>query len=75
MTIEDKQALKEFLSGAGVVIGISAVLVVIVFVFFNQSVEETQKFKVVDEYKGCEVVRYAPDKTATYKYFLKCKDD
>jgi hypothetical protein len=33
-----------------------------------------QKFAVVDTYKGCEVVRYTPDQSARYTYFLDCKD-
>ena len=32
-----------------------------------------RKFKVVDTYKGCDVVRYTPDYSAKYAYFLDCK--
>jgi hypothetical protein len=32
-----------------------------------------QKFAVVDTYKDCEVVRYTPDNSARYTYFLDCK--
>jgi hypothetical protein len=32
-----------------------------------------QKFEVVDTYKGCAVVRYAPTNAARYTYFLDCK--
>ena len=31
-----------------------------------------KKFEVVDTYKGCDVVRYAPHQAAEYKYFLHC---
>jgi hypothetical protein len=31
-----------------------------------------QKFSVVDAYKGCDVVRYTPDNSAMYTYFLDC---
>jgi hypothetical protein len=31
-----------------------------------------QKFSVVDVYEGCEVVRYTPDNSARYSYFLDC---
>ena len=31
-----------------------------------------QKFSVVDVYEGCEVVRYTPDNSARYSYFLNC---
>ena len=32
-----------------------------------------QKFEVVDTYKECDVVRYTPDNSARYSYFLDCK--
>jgi hypothetical protein len=33
-----------------------------------------QKFAVVDRYNDrCEVVRYTPDNSARYTYFLDCK--
>ena len=31
-----------------------------------------EKFMVVDRYKGCDVVRYNPDHSARYSYFLDC---
>lgn len=34
-----------------------------------------QKFAVVDTYKGCDVVRYTPDNSARYSYFLDCKNE
>ena len=35
--------------------------------------EPEQKFEVVDNYKECDVVRYTPDNSARYSYFLDCK--
>ena len=32
-----------------------------------------ERFKVVDQYGPCEVVRYAPKNGANYAYFLDCK--
>jgi len=32
-----------------------------------------QKFAVVDRYKGCDVVEYAPPIAARYYYFLHCE--
>ena len=32
-----------------------------------------RKFEVVDTYNGCNVVRYTPDYSARYAYFLDCK--
>jgi len=31
-------------------------------------------FEVVDTYKGCDIVRYAPHQAATYKYLLHCEN-
>jgi hypothetical protein len=30
---------------------------------------------VVDTYKGCDIVRYAPHQVAEYKYFLYCENN
>ena len=35
--------------------------------------EPERKFEVVDNYKECDVVRYTPDNSARYSYFLDCK--
>ena len=43
---------------------------------FHKPVEpkpEPQRFEVVDEYKGCDVVQYNPDGSARYSYFLDCR--
>jgi hypothetical protein len=42
--------------------------------FESQPSPPDQKFEVVDTYKGCEVVRYTPDNSARYTYFLDCKN-
>ena len=74
MTQEDKVALKEFLIGAAVAIGITAVFLVLIFASGIISFGDTeQKFEVVDTYNGCNVVRYTPDYSARYAYFLDCK--
>lgn len=33
---------------------------------------ETPRFKVVDTYEGCDVVRWEPSGYAEYKFFLYC---
>jgi len=38
-----------------------------------QPTPEDKKFEVVDTYKGCDVVRYTPDNSARYDYFLDCR--
>jgi hypothetical protein len=75
MTEEDKYALKEFLRGAAVFGGACVVFAVIMIVLANlatggKPLEAT--FEVVDKYKECDVVRYAPHQVAEYKYFLYC---
>lgn len=37
-----------------------------------KAVPEPPKFSVVDTYKGCSVVRYAPPGDAKFHYFLDC---
>lgn len=34
---------------------------------------QNSRFKVVDTYKNCEVIRYTPDGNAKYAYFLECR--
>jgi len=78
MTPEDKYALKELLRGAGVFAGASAVFILILIVldYFAAGGEPLKpSFEVVDEYKGCDVVRYAPHQAAEYKYFLYCENN
>lgn len=31
-----------------------------------------QRFEVVDQYRGCDVVRYTPNYSANYSYLLYC---
>ena len=77
MTEEDKYALKEFLRGVGVFLGASAVfitiLIVLAYITSNGKPINSASFEVVDKYKECDVVRYAPHQVAEYKYFLYCE--
>ena len=34
---------------------------------------EPQRFEVVAKYDGCDVVRYDPEYSARYSYFLDCR--
>ena len=78
MTEEDKVALKEFLFGAAVAIGITVVFLVIIFasgiITTGAEKDTPSSAKVVDTYKGCDVVRYTDGSMATYKYFLHCNN-
>jgi hypothetical protein len=75
MTEENKYALKELIRGFGVFASASAVFIVIILVlaYFSSGGEPSKpSFEVVDKYKECDVVRYAPHQVAEYKYFLYC---
>ena len=77
MTPEDKYALKELLRGVGVFAGASVVFIIILIVlahFASGGKPLEPSFEVVDTYKGCDVVRYAPNQAAEYKYFLDCEN-
>ena len=66
----------EFLRGFGVFASASAVFIVIMLVlaYFSSGGEPLKSsFEVVDKYKECDVVRYAPHQVAEYKYFLYCE--
>ena len=81
MNRENKEALKEFLSSP------KFVFAFLVFVFVGafilncaanwleaQPTPQEQRFKVVDRYENrCDVVRYNPDGSARYFYFLDCR--
>ena len=77
MTDEDKYALREFLRGVGVFLGASAVFIIILIVLAHFASGDkpinSASFEVVDKYKECDVVRYAPHQVAEYKYFLYCE--
>jgi len=77
MTEEDKYALKELLRGVSVFLGASAVFIIIMLVLAQVASGDrpinSASFEVVDTYKGCDIVRYAPHQVAEYKYFLYCE--
>jgi len=72
MTEEDKYALKELFRGFGVFVGASAFFIIIMFVLSYFSSGDKPSFEVVDKYKECDIVRYAPHQVAEYKYFMYC---
>lgn len=74
MTEEDKVAFKEFRNGVVLTLGVVgiAVLIIVALSMISTPINESS-FEVVDQYKECDVVRYAPQQTATYKYFLYCE--
>ena len=79
MTEDDKYALKEFMRGAGVFAACAGILITILIVlaYFasgGKPINEAS-FEVVDKYKECDIVRYAPHQVAEYKYFLYCENN
>ena len=76
MTEDDKYFLKEFLTSVFTTSSVFIVFIVILVVFINVSSGGKpleSSFEVVDKYKECDVVRYAPHQVAEYKYFLYCE--
>ena len=64
----------EFRNGVAFSIAITAfAFVVIAMVVGDGKQISESSFEVVDKYKECDVVRYAPHQAATYKYFLYCE--
>jgi hypothetical protein len=67
----------EFLRGSGVFVAAFAVFIIIlmVLVYFASGDKpiNSASFEVVDKYKECDIVRYAPHQVAEYKYFLYCE--
>jgi hypothetical protein len=65
----------EFRNGVAFTIAITAfAFVVIAMVVGNNSTPINEaSFEVVDKYKECDIVRYAPHQVAEYKYFLYCE--
>ena len=75
MTHDDKQFLKEFLRGGGiigVVVGLFILFSSLLLQTQDRPVEE-QSTKVVGEYKGCDIIQWHYGPLAEYKYFLYCE--
>jgi len=66
----DREALIEFARGLVFAMGIVGVFVITVALMGKP--EPTEKFTVVDTYKGCDVVRYT-DRSNDWQYFLDCR--
>jgi len=75
MTEEDKYALKEFRNGVAVTLGIVGIAILIIVALSNNTPIDQPSFEVVDKYKECDIVRYAPHQVAEYKYFLYCENN
>jgi hypothetical protein len=79
MTTDDKEFLKDFLSGVMLGVGTLGVVGLLAIILNgaanwleSQPSTPDQKFEIVDTYRGCSVVRYSPTNAARYSYFLDC---
>ena len=76
MTEDDKDALKEFLQGAGtigIILGLFILFIFLLTLKQNPPVE-SQSTKVVGTYEGCDIIQWHYGPLAEYKYFLHCKN-
>jgi len=64
----------EFRNGMALSIAITAFAFVVIAMVVGDGKQISEpSFEVVDTYKECDVVRYAPHQVAEYKYFLHCE--
>ena len=76
MTEDDKDALKEFMRGVVVTIGLTGIIILGIAILSNNDVPELKPTaEVVDTYKGCDIVRWTNNQLAEYKYFLYCGEN
>jgi hypothetical protein len=50
-----------------------AFLMLLFGMIFQSPETQEEKFKIIDQYQGCDVVRYTDPWGAKYHYFLHCK--
>ena len=75
MTQDDKEFLKEFLRGAGMIGIIFGLFILFIALTNKQNLPvESQSAKVVDTYKGCDIIQWHYGPLAEYKYFLHCNN-
>ena len=76
MTDDDKTALKEFMRGVAVTIGLTGIIILGIAILSNNDVSELKpSAEVVDTYEGCDIVRWNAHQLAEYKYFLYCGEN
>jgi hypothetical protein len=75
----DQEAFKEFAKGVTFTIGLAGVSFLLVAIFGTvdpqpvaEPVPSKGIFKVIDHYKGCDLVQYQYGLLSEYKYFLDC---
>jgi len=64
----------DFRNGVAFSIVITGIAIVVIAMVVGGGKQLSDpSFEVVDTYKGCDIIRYAPNQAATYKYFLHCE--
>jgi hypothetical protein len=69
----NREAFQEFTKGATFVLTVFAVFGLVLAMFSNWKEEPQEKYKVVDHYGTCAVVRYTDDSNR-WHYFLDCRE-
>ena len=70
----DKEFALEFLRGAGFLILVMGAFIGFLVFLGGPEHDAATKFKVVDKYNGCDVVRYT-DRSNSWHYLLDCRND
>jgi len=65
----------EFRTGFAIAIAVVGFGTLIIGALLNNTPIDESSFEVVDRYKECDIIRYAPNQAATYKYFLYCENN
>lgn len=68
----DKEAFNEFARGAAFTGAVIGALVLFVAIFGAPGSKPEEKYKVVDHYGTCAIVRYRLESRAQDVYFLDC---
>ena len=70
----NKEAAIEFIRGAAVTILVMGVFIGFVLTLGKSDSTPEEKYKVVDHYGTCAVVKYNPPQRAESVYFLDCRE-
>ena len=71
----NKELIIEFARGAGLTVLVMGVFFAVILLTGRpeDKPQPENRFKVVDKYGPCEIVRFMPKDGAKYVYFLDCK--
>lgn len=68
----NREAFNEFARGASLTVGVVGVFLLLVTLLGKPESKPKEKFKVVDTYGTCAIVRYRLEDRAEDIYFLDC---